>query len=168
MNGTTGFVLNQLRAGLSRQAAVDLAVDKGICEPNPSDDLSGRDAAMKIVLLANLLWGRARTLSEVSTEGIPDDIQSRLDAAAAAGRILTSVAVAQLEASPFLRVSLQELDLQDPLARLEGAQKGVTFDCGTCGSITVTGGHSSPEGAAFALLKDVVNLGTDDRALGFG
>jgi homoserine dehydrogenase len=168
LNGTTNFVLSQMRMGLSRQAAVDLAVGKGICEPNPSDDLSGRDAAMKIVLLANLLWGQARPLSEVEIEGIPDDVQSKLAAASASGRVLTSVAVARLAPSALLQVGLQELDAKDPLARLEGAEKGVTFECGQCGSISVTGGHSSPQGAAFALLKDVVNLATGDRATGFG
>jgi len=168
LNGTTGFVLNQLRAGLSRQAALHLAVAKGICEPNPTDDLSGRDAAMKIVILANLLWRTPRALSEVTIEGIPGDVQSRQEVAAAAGRVLRSVAVARLEPSASLRVGLEELDPQDPLARLEGAEKGVTFECGPCGSITVTGGYSSPEGAAFAMLKDVVNLATGDRAIGFG
>ena len=167
LNGTTNFVLSQLRTGLSQQAAVDLAVERGICEPNPSDDLSGRDAAMKIVLLANLLWREAHTLSEVSIEGIEDDIHSRLEAAAASGNVLRSVAVASLSPS-LLQVGLQELKPQDPLALLEGAEKGVEFDCDSCGSITVTGGRSSPEGAAFALLKDVVNLGTGDRAIGFG
>jgi homoserine dehydrogenase len=168
LNGTTNFVLGQLRNGLSQKAAIDLAVGKGICEPNPSDDLSGRDSAMKIVLLSNLLWGQARPLNEVAIEGIPDDVQSRLAAAAAAGRVLASVAVARLDSSPRLQVGLQELDPRNPLARLEGAEKGVTFDCDQCGSITVTGGHSSPRGAAFALLKDVVNLRTGDRAAGFG
>jgi homoserine dehydrogenase len=168
LNGTTNFVLSQLQGGVSQQAAIDLAVEKGICEPNPIDDLSGRDAAMKIVLLANLLWGRAHRLSEVSIEGIQDGIQSRLEAAVARGHVLRSVAVAGLDPTPFLQVGLQELNPQDPLARLEGAEKGVEFDCDTCGSITVTGGHSSPHGAAFALLKDVVNLGTGDRAVGFG
>ena len=167
LNGTTNFVLSQLRAGLSQQAAIDLAVEKGICEPNPSDDLSGRDAAMKIVLLANLLWREARTLSDVSIEGIEDDIQSRLEAAAAGGHVLRSVAVASLN-PPLLQVRLQALKPQDPLALLEGAEKGIEFDCDSCGSITVIGGRSSPEGAAFALLKDVVNLGTGDRAIGFG
>jgi homoserine dehydrogenase len=168
LNGTTNFVLNQLQSGVSQQAAVDLAVEKGICEPNPIDDLSGRDAAMKIVILANLLWGRAHTLSDVSIEGIQDGIESRLKAAAAKGRVLRSVAIARLEPSSSLEVGLQELSPQDPLARLEGAEKGVEFDCAECGTITVIGGRSSPQGAAFALLKDVVNLGTGDRAIGFG
>jgi homoserine dehydrogenase len=168
LNGTTNFVLNQLQSGISQQAAVDLAVQKGICEPNPVDDLSGRDAAMKIVILANLLWGQAHTLSDVSFEGIQDGIESRLAAAAAHGRVLRSVAVARLAPSLSLEVGLQELTPQDPLARLEGAEKGVEFDCAECGSITVTGGRSSPVGAAFALLKDVVNLATGDRATAFG
>jgi homoserine dehydrogenase len=168
LNGTTNFVLNQLQSGASWRAAVDLAVERGICEPNPVDDLSGRDAAMKIVILANLLWGRAQTLSDVSIEGIPDDVESRLKLAAANGRVLRSVAVARPEPSQTLEVGLQELSPQDPLARLEGAEKGIEFDCAECGTITVTGGRSSPLGAAFALLKDVVNLSTGDRAIGFG
>lgn len=168
LNGTTNFVLSQMRIGLSPQAAVDIAVGKGICEPNPADDLGGRDSAMKLVLLTNLLWGQARTLSDVSVEGIPDDVQSRLEAAVSAGRVLMSVAVATLQPPQLLQVGLQELDPRDPLAHLEGAEKGITFDCGPSGSITVTGGHSSPQGAAFALLKDVVNLATGDRAIGFG
>jgi homoserine dehydrogenase len=168
LNGTTNFVLNQLRGGISLRAAIDVAVEKGISEPNPVDDLSGRDNAMKIVILANLIWGRAHSLKDVSIQGVGEDIESRIEAATRAGRVLRSVAQAGSDPSPFVRVSLQELDPDDPLARLAGAEKGVEFDCGSCGSITVMGGHSSPQGAAFAMLKDVVNLSTGDRAPGFG
>jgi homoserine dehydrogenase len=168
LNGTSNYVVGQLRRGLSLDDAIAEAVARGICEPNPVDDISGRDAAMKLVLLANLLWEPHRRLSDVVLERVDGDELSELVAEAERQElVLCSVATADGNASPALRVGHVLLEPSDPLARLRGAEKAVEFDLDLGGSVIVSGGASSPEGAGLALLKDLANLATGDGGLGF-
>lgn len=60
--------------------------------------------------------------------------------------------------APHIEVGPVELSPDHPLARLTGANKGVTFVTDLMGSVTVTGGESSPRAAAAAALKDIIHL----------
>jgi len=168
LNGTSNYVVGQLRRGLSLDDAIAEAVARGICEPNPVDDISGRDAAMKLVLLANLLWQPHHRLSDVVVDRIDgDELRELVAEAERQDLVLCSVAKADGDTSPALRVGHAMLPPSDPLARLRGAEKAVEFDLGLGGTAMVSGGASSPEGAGLALLKDVANLATGDGGLGF-
>ena len=168
LNGTSNYVMSRLRGGLTLEDAIDEAVTRGMCEPNPVDDISGRDAAMKLVLLANLLWTPPSRLSDVALDDADPDALLELVADAQRQQlVLCSVAIADREQSPALRVAYAMLPPSDPLARLQGAEKAVEFDLNLGGRVVVSGGASSPEGAGLALLKDVANLATGDGGLGF-
>ena len=58
VSGTLGFVLSAVSAGRPFSDAVREAVERGYAEPDPRDDLSGRDAARKGLILARLLGYR--------------------------------------------------------------------------------------------------------------
>ena len=58
VSGTLMFVLSEVSAGRPFSAAVREAVDRGYAEPDPRDDLSGRDAARKGLILARMLGYR--------------------------------------------------------------------------------------------------------------
>ena len=168
LNGTSNFVLEAMRAGAGFDQAVLDAIARGICEPNPTEDLSGHDAAMKLVILANLVWGRGHSLGDVQVQGIDADIEGTLNDARRQGAALRSIATASSDEKQALTVSIEVVDPGDHLARLPGAEKGVVFECGSCGTVVVTGGKSSPEGAAYAMLKDILNIATGDREAGLG
>lgn len=155
VNGTSNFVLSRLAGGAPLAEAIAEAHRLGISEPNPQADLSGADAAAKIVILSNLMWDRAWTIDDVLREPIAESTLVRAAGAAASGRVLRPVATAAAEGP--LGVQLVELECGDPLFGLEGAEKAVDFDCGDEGHIVVSGGRSSPAGAARALLKDLIN-----------
>ena len=55
VSGTLGFVLSAVSAGRPFSEAVREAMDRGYTEPDPRDDLSGRDVARKGLILARLL-----------------------------------------------------------------------------------------------------------------
>ena len=55
VSGTLGYVLSALSEGRAFSQAVREAMEKGYAEPDPRDDLSGRDAARKGLILARLL-----------------------------------------------------------------------------------------------------------------
>lgn len=166
LNGTSSFVLEQLGAGGSLADAVRAAQSRGIAEADPSSDLDGRDAASKLVLLANLLWGLGASIDAVTREPIDESTAARALEAARDGRRLRAVARAEAETGR-LEVCLEALEPGDPLFALSGAEKAVAYDCGAVGQIMVSGGRSSPRGAAQAMLKDLLGLALEAGPGGF-
>lgn len=55
LSGTLSYVLGRLQQGSALSAAVREAVDAGYAEPHPARDLSGEDAARKLVILLRAL-----------------------------------------------------------------------------------------------------------------
>src|SRR5215469_4838523 len=71
VNGTTNFILTEMAAtGDSYDDALVRAQELGYAEADPSDDVSGADAAAKMAILARLAFHTPVTLSEVTYEGI--------------------------------------------------------------------------------------------------
>jgi aspartokinase/homoserine dehydrogenase 1 len=58
VSGTLTFVLSEVSAGRQFSAAVKEAMARGYAEPDPRDDLSGRDAARKGLILARMMGYR--------------------------------------------------------------------------------------------------------------
>ena len=63
VSGTLMFVLSEVSAGRPFSQAVREAVERGYAEPDPRDDLSGRDAARKGLILARMLGYRGEAPS---------------------------------------------------------------------------------------------------------
>ncbi|MFB6892157.1 homoserine dehydrogenase [Kitasatospora sp. NPDC056327] len=166
-NGTATFVLDRLAAGESLAEAVAGAQRRGIAEADPSADLSGADAATKVRLLAALLWGWEPSAVRVRTEPVDAHTAGAALAAAARGNRLRAVAGARADEPLLVRVGLEETVPGDPLHALAGPEKAVVYGCPEAGDITVSGGRSSPLGAALAMLKDTLDVTTAGR-FGFG
>src|SRR5213593_5078975 len=64
VNGTTNFVLTEMEAGATYEEALAEAQRRGFAEADPTDDVSGRDAAAKMAILARLAFGRPVHLDE--------------------------------------------------------------------------------------------------------
>jgi len=70
LNATTTFILAAMADGRSYDDALREAQQAGYAEPDPTFDVTGRDAAQKIAILASVAWGRWRPEHEVATRGI--------------------------------------------------------------------------------------------------
>jgi homoserine dehydrogenase len=76
LNGTTNYVIDRVAEGASLPEAVAAAQEAGFAERDATDDLSGRDAASKLVLLVHAATGiwvgtdcvRCETLSDRDVE----------------------------------------------------------------------------------------------------
>jgi aspartokinase/homoserine dehydrogenase 1 len=55
LSGTLSYVLGRLQQGIALSTAVSEAVQNGYAEPHPARDLSGEDAARKLVILLRAL-----------------------------------------------------------------------------------------------------------------
>jgi aspartokinase/homoserine dehydrogenase 1 len=90
LSGTLSYVLGNVQAGAALSTAVREAVAQGYAEPHPARDLSGEDAARKLVILLRAL-GHEIELGEV--ERVPLIDAALLDEPDAA-RLLTGLQAA--------------------------------------------------------------------------
>ena len=84
VNGTTNYILSQMAAtGASYADALADAQRLGYAEADPTDDVTGRDAAAKMAILARLAFDTPVHLDQVPYEGIEhitaDDLEYARD-----------------------------------------------------------------------------------------
>ena len=70
LNGTTNYILSAMEEGQGYAAALRRAQELGFAEADPTFDVSGRDAAQKLVLLASIAFGARLGMKDVPAEGI--------------------------------------------------------------------------------------------------
>ena len=70
LNGTCNYVLTLAEQGVDLDTAVRAAQEAGYAEADPSDDLSGSDAARKLAILAMLITGEPVDWRSIPRTGI--------------------------------------------------------------------------------------------------
>jgi homoserine dehydrogenase len=160
LNGTANFVLSRMAAeGLDYEHVLAEAQDLGVAEADPSFDVDGTDAALKCVILANVLRDArgddgAFALADASVEGIRDVPGSALDLAARDGETVRLVGEATADG---VRVAPRLVSRDDPLA-VAGTRNVVQVETDHAGALTLGGrGAGGPETAS-AVLADVDRL----------
>ena len=81
VNGTTNFVLTEMEGGTTYAEALADAQARGYAEADPTDDVSGADAAAKMAILATVAFNTRVALDDVDHTGITE--LDPLDVAAA-------------------------------------------------------------------------------------
>lgn len=159
LNGTTNYILTQMRdKGTDFEQALKQAQEMGIAETDPSYDLQGQDTANKMILICNRILGTAFGLGDISIQGITSISAGDIAKATEQGWVLKLVGSAVKRSGRIeLAVAPKLLDEGHPLASVNGSEKAISYQTDTMGEITLSGGRSSPVGAAAALLKDLIN-----------
>jgi homoserine dehydrogenase len=71
LNGTCNYILTRMaEEGLTYKQALDEARTLGYAEADPTYDVKGIDAAIKLVILANTVWKKKISLDDVDVTGI--------------------------------------------------------------------------------------------------
>jgi homoserine dehydrogenase len=159
VNGTTNYILSEMaRTGASYDEALAEAQRLGYAEADPTEDVTGKDAAAKMAILARLAFNAAVRLDQVSYEGIErltaDDIEyaKELDLSlkliGSAERTGGGVAV---------HVYPAFLYADHPLASVNGAFNAVTIESPAITEITLSGPGAGGIQTASAVLGDVIS-----------
>jgi len=159
LNGTTNYILTRMhREKCSYDDALKAAQEMGIAETDPSLDVKGWDTRNKLLLIANRLFEGNFAPEDVEVTGITGITLDDIEAAKVEGNVIKLLGTAkQDDDQVMLRVGPEALSREHPLATIDYAEKAISFLTDTMGRITVSGGKSSPVGAAAALLKDLIN-----------
>lgn len=160
VNSTTNYILSEMRKGRSFEEALHEAQRAGIAEADPTLDVSGWDAANKLIIMANAILHTHTTRNDVEVEGITHLTRDELLAAEADGRTIRLIASAERQAngSYHLRVAPRAIPHTHPLAMLEGHQMGVVFETDINGRIFLAIEEEDPTPTAAAMLRDLVLL----------
>ncbi|MCL4222701.1 MAG: homoserine dehydrogenase [Phycisphaerales bacterium] len=119
LNGTTNFILESVRGGMSFDEALRQAQQRGFAETDPSRDLLGLDAADKLRVLARACADVDLSAGDVECESL----QAGIDRVGRGAGVLRHVATLDLRdpASPIARVGVEAVAGDDALADVPGA-----------------------------------------------
>jgi len=156
LNSTTNFVLTEIEKGRTFSEAVSRAQSMGIAETDPSADLDGWDAAVKLAALAIVLMGADVKIDQVQRTGIRDLSDEKIRSARAAGMRYKLVCRAERRGDAVQCTVAPELLLAtDPLAGLEGTSSAIRFDLDMFG-LSIVEHNPGIEATAYGMLADFV------------
>lgn len=155
LNGTCNYVLDRCGDGLSLEDAVREAQHCGFAEADPSEDLSGRDAARKLTILSRQAFGGEP--ASIDLEAL--DAPALARATPRAGQSLRIIARAWKQADQVLgQVRLEALAADDAFARTrnEWNRLLVTYDNGVETAVSGRGAGRWP--TTEAVMADLLDL----------
>jgi homoserine dehydrogenase len=160
VNGTTNFILTEMeRTGGTFAAALAEAQRLGYAEADPTDDVTGRDAAAKMAIIARLAFETPVHIDQVEYEGIeqiqPDDLEYASDL----GLGLKLIGTAERVGDDALSVRVHPAFLYPghPLASVSGPFNAVTVESEAITEITMSGPGAGGPQTASAVLGDVIS-----------
>jgi len=159
VNGTTNFILTQMESGASYANALEEAQRLGYAEPDPTEDISGADAAAKMAILATVAFGSRVVLGDVSFEGIervrPEHVRAASDLDATV-RLIGSATL--VDGAVDVRVQPALVERTHPLAAVRGAFNAVMLQGDAIREITVEGPGAGGTETASAVVADLVSV----------
>lgn len=157
LNGTANFILSRMAAEeLGYEHVLAEAQDLGVAEADPSFDVEGTDAALKCVIIANVLaeGEREYTLDDATVEGIHELPASTLELAKADGRTIRLIGEVN---DGKVRVSPRLIAENSALA-VTGTRNIVQLETEHAGQLNISGrGAGGPETAS-AIFADIGRL----------
>ncbi len=159
VNGTTNYILTEMaRTGASYEEALAEAQRLGYAEADPSDDVTGRDAAAKMAILARLAFSTPVHLDQVRYEGIELLTADDMAYADELGLGLKLIGTAErIDGGISVRVHPAFLYAAHPLASVDGPFNAVTVESPAITEITMSGPGAGGPQTASAVLGDVIS-----------
>jgi homoserine dehydrogenase len=159
VNGTTNFILTAMeRTGATYEDALAEAQELGYAEADPTEDVTGKDAAAKMAILARLAFGTPVHLDEVPYEGIERITSEDIAYAKELGLSLKLIGSAErLSDGLSVQVYPAFLYAGHPLAAVNGSFNAVTIESPAITEITLSGPGAGGSQTASAVLGDVVS-----------
>jgi homoserine dehydrogenase len=158
LNSTSNVVLDAVAAGGTATEAVAAATAMGITEVDPSYDLDGWDASVKMAALSAAVWGVPLDLDLVQREPVDEAAGARAVAARAEGRRLVSIAELTKTDGRAAAAQVRLVDVApgDPFFALAGTSLGLQIRSRLLCPITISSDRPTVDDTAYGLLADLL------------
>lgn len=157
LNGTSNFILTRMaEEGLTYDQALAEAREMGVAEADPTYDVKGIDAAIKLVILSNTIWDSGIRLEDVVTTGIdqitPDAIRLSEDEDATIRLIAEAI-----PERGICRVTPRLIPRNHPLV-VNGTLNAITLTTDLAGALTFVGKGAGSIETASAVIGDILHI----------
>jgi homoserine dehydrogenase len=158
LNSTTNLILTLMEDGKTFQDAIAYAQEIGIAETDPSGDIDGWDAAIKVSALVTVLMDIPLKPNNVNRQGIRGISKENVLKSLQSGKRWKLICEAKRDGDQVLAaVRPMEVDADDPLFTVMGTSSAVTFQSDVLGALTLTEEDPGPHTTAYGLLADFLN-----------
>jgi len=162
LNSTTNIILTRMEKGETFDQAVKYCQSIGVAETDPSADVDGWDAAIKVAALVTVLMDVPCLPQQVERRGIRDITPEKIAQAKAEGKRYKLVCRAERKGDKFTaQVAPELVPITDPLYGMEDSTTGVAFRTDVLGDYSIIesereGMLAGPEPTAYGLFADFV------------
>jgi homoserine dehydrogenase len=163
LNSTTNIILTRMERGETFDQAVKFCQSIGVAETDPSADVDGWDAAIKVAALVTVLMDIPCLPQQVERSGIREITPGMIAQARADGKRYKLVCSAERKGDQVTaRVKPELVPVSDPLYGMEDSTTGVAFRTDVLGDYSIIeserqGMVAGPEPTAYGLFADFVN-----------
>jgi len=158
LNSTTNLILTRMETGESFDSALAYAQSIGLAETDPSGDIDGWDASVKIAALVSVLMGIPFMPGDVERTGIRSLTSDDIFQALKQGKRWKLVCTARREgASVLARVHPELVGADSPLYGVNGTSSIVTFETDVLPQLSIVEGNPGSDTTAYGLLADFIN-----------
>lgn len=158
LNSTTNLILGRMENGESFEDAVRFAQEVGLAETDPSGDVDGWDASIKVAALVTVLMGTPFKPQEVERTGIRGITAEMIAEAKTQGKRWKLISHAKKEGEKIKGCVAPELvSSASQFFSVEGSSSIVEFHTDTLSSLSIVEGNPGPETTAYGLLADFIN-----------
>ncbi|MDQ8045566.1 MAG: homoserine dehydrogenase, partial [Solirubrobacteraceae bacterium] len=156
----TNYILTAMaKNGESYDSALAAAQSAGFAEADPTEDVTGSDAAAKMALLAMLAFGTWVPYEQIDFSGIDKIAVEDIEHAREFGLTIKLVGTAErIGEGVSVRVHPIFLPIAHPLANVDGSCNAVTIESPHVEEITLQGPGAGGVPTASAVLGDVISV----------
>lgn len=158
LNSCTNLLLELMEQGKTFDEAVTYGQSIGIAETDPSADIDGWDASIKVAALCTVLMGVPLKPDQVDRTGIRGVSPEMIQEALLAGERWKLVCTASKEGGALkTKVAPQRVAPTSPLFSISGTSSFVQFETDTLPGLGILESNPGPETTAYGLLADLIN-----------
>jgi homoserine dehydrogenase len=158
-NSTTSIIIDTMREGKNFTQGMKKVKGLGVAETDPDNDLSGMDAAAKLIILCNGLAGSHLKFSDITMETITEPMVKEIISKVKNDKCIRvrQVASADFQNKVF-RVGLEVLKPEDMLFSCTGATNAAIFSMDLFGELVIAERDPTLRETAFGIYSDIVDL----------
>jgi homoserine dehydrogenase len=170
VNGTSNVILTRMtRSGWGYEQALDEAKQLGFAEADPTLDVSGRDAAQKLAILASLAFNVQVAEADIHVEGIELVDAVDITFARELGYVVKLLAIAERRDADrlSLRVHPTLIHADDVLSDVAGSFNAISVWGHALGHALFYGRGAGQMPTASAVVSDLIGVALGTTPLAF-
>ena len=168
LNGTTNYILSKIAED---QADFDVvlkqAQDLGFAEADPTMDITGLDAAHKLVILSAVVFNANLQVDQVFYEGIESITLTDIQRAAELGYVIKLLAIGKRIDNSTISCRVHPLMIPDShlLAAIKNESNALFVDGDYVGEALLSGKGAGGNPTGSAVISDVIDIAFDREHL---